>query len=62
MRLLWEAHKIMGPSSGTFSEPNTSILRKKVVIAELARARIGGCVKPKGMTLDGCAVHRSLLS
>jgi hypothetical protein len=34
-------HKMMGPSVGTFSEPNTSMERKNEVMAEWARRTSG---------------------
>lgn len=37
---------MIGPSSGTFSEPYTSILRKNEVIALPASATSGGWEKP----------------
>lgn len=40
---------MIGPCSGTFSDPCTSIRLKKVVIAELASETSGGCVNPNGM-------------
>lgn len=43
------AHKMIGPSWGTFSVPYTSILRKNVVIALPASATSGPCDAPNGM-------------
>ena len=42
-------HKMMGPSSGTFSAPITSIERKNEHIAELASATSGLWVTPNGI-------------
>jgi hypothetical protein len=40
---------MIGPSSGTFSVPYTSIRLKKVVMADLARMTKTECEAPKGM-------------
>jgi hypothetical protein len=48
---LGHTYNITGPSFGTFSEPMTSISRKKDVIAELASATNGLWVKPNGILL-----------
>lgn len=45
------AHKMIGPFSGTFSAPYTSIWLKKEHIAELANDTSGLCVNPNGMAL-----------
>ena len=42
-------HKMIGPSSGTFSVPFTSIRLKKVVMADLARMTKTECEAPNGM-------------
>ena len=42
-----------GPSSGTFSNPITSICLKNEHTAELASATSGLCVKPNGMLGGG---------
>lgn len=38
---LMQAHKMMGPSTGTFSHPITSISRKNEVMAEFASCTNG---------------------
>lgn len=43
---------MIGPSSGTFSAPKTSILLKKVVMAELASWRMGSWVNPNGIIAE----------
>lgn len=40
---------MIGPSSGTFSAPYTSISLKKDVMAEVVITRIGSWVNPNGM-------------
>ena len=47
--LLTRPYKMMGPSSGTFSVPNTSISLKKDVMADCASLTSGLCVHPNGI-------------
>lgn len=52
------AYKMMGPSAGMFSEPNTSMSLKNEHIAELASATRGLWVNPNGIAKHLCYVAR----
>lgn len=49
--LVIDAYKMMGPSAGMFSEPNTSMSLKNEHIAELASATRGLWVNPNGIVM-----------